>query len=47
VASGGGGYGDPGKRDRSLLAQEMRNGFISTEAAREQYGIQPNKTQPS
>jgi N-methylhydantoinase B len=29
VASGGGGYGDPKKRDRKLLAEEIRNGVIT------------------
>ncbi|MDT3677747.1 MAG: hydantoinase B/oxoprolinase family protein [Burkholderiaceae bacterium] len=38
VASGGGGYGDPKKRDRKLLADEVRNGVISPEKARELYG---------
>jgi N-methylhydantoinase B len=39
VASGGGGYGDPRKRDRKVLAEEVRNGVISPEAARELYGM--------
>ena len=39
VASGGGGYGDPKKRDRKVLAEEVRNGVISREAAREIYGM--------
>jgi len=38
VASGGGGYGDPKKRDRRQLADEVRNGVISREKARELYG---------
>ncbi|MEZ5785201.1 MAG: hydantoinase B/oxoprolinase family protein [Xanthobacteraceae bacterium] len=37
-AGGGGGYGDPAKRDRSKLAEEVRNGVISPEAARKIYG---------
>ncbi len=42
VASGGGGYGDPKLRDRSLLAQEIRNGVITPEAAeRRDYGFAP------
>lgn len=40
VASGGGGYGDPLLRDRVLLAQEVRNGVISPEAARRDYGLE-------
>lgn len=38
VASGGGGYGDPKKRDRKVLAEEIRNGVISKEAAVRDYG---------
>ncbi len=43
VASGGGGYGDPKRRDRKLLAEEIRNGVISEQAAREKYGYEPEK----
>ncbi len=39
VASGGGGYGDPKKRDRKVLAEEIRNGVISKEAAMRDYGM--------
>ncbi len=44
VASGGGGYGDPKKRDRKVLAEEVRNGVISAEAARELYGYEASST---
>jgi len=37
-AGGGGGYGDPHKRDRAKLAEEVRDGLISPEAARTVYG---------
>ena len=37
-AGGGGGYGDPRKRDRAVLAEEIRNGIISPEKARSEYG---------
>jgi len=37
-AGGGGGYGDPLKRDRAVLKDEIRNGIISAEAARANYG---------
>ena len=33
AAGGGGGYGDPAKRDRNILRNEIRNGVISAEAA--------------
>jgi len=37
-AGGGGGYGDPGKRDRGKLAEEIRDGLISPAAAHKVYG---------
>ena len=39
VASGGGGWGDPAKRDRKTLAEEVRNGVISKEAALRDYAM--------
>ena len=39
VASGGGGWGDPRQRDRRLLAEEVRNGIVSREAAMRDYGM--------
>ncbi|MFO1219706.1 MAG: hydantoinase B/oxoprolinase family protein [Burkholderiaceae bacterium] len=39
VASGGGGWGDPKKRDRKRVAEEVRNGVISREAAIKDYGM--------
>jgi N-methylhydantoinase B len=38
-AGGGGGYGDPRQRDRALLREEVRNGVVSLQAARELYGL--------
>jgi N-methylhydantoinase B len=38
LAGGGGGYADPRKRDRALLAREVRDGIISPEQARLAYG---------
>ncbi len=43
TAGGGGGYGDPGKRDRAQLAREVRDGIISAAAAREIYGFDADK----
>ena len=40
-AGGGGGYGDPKKRDRATLAREVRDGIISEEKAVEFYGYVP------
>jgi N-methylhydantoinase B len=38
-AGGGGGYGDPHKRDRNKLRQEVRDGVISPAAAQKVYGL--------
>jgi N-methylhydantoinase B len=38
-AGGGGGYGDPLKRDRATLAREVRNGVVSPEAAKADYAF--------
>jgi N-methylhydantoinase B len=37
----GGGAGDPKKRDREAIAEDIRNGFITAERAREIYGYSP------
>lgn len=39
-AGGGGGYGDPKKRDREQLRAEVRNGVISAQAAHDIYGLE-------
>jgi len=38
-ASGGGGYGPPTERPADKVAEEVANGIVSVEAAREQYGV--------
>jgi N-methylhydantoinase B len=38
-AGGGGGYGDPKQRDRARLKEEIRDGVISEDAARRNYGL--------
>ncbi len=38
-AGGGGGYGDPYSRDTQKVAREVRNGVISVERARSDYGV--------
>lgn len=35
---GGGGYGDPCKRDRALVRRDVENGYISPKRAKEVYG---------
>jgi N-methylhydantoinase B len=39
-AGGGGGYGDPRERPRDKVREEVRDGIVSPEAAREQYGLE-------
>ena len=36
---GGGGWGDPFERDPAAVADDVRNGFVSVEAARRDYGV--------
>jgi N-methylhydantoinase B len=36
--AGGGGYGDPAKRDRAALARDIAEGYVSVEAAEREYG---------
>ena len=38
-SNGGGGYGDPRKRDPELVLQDMMNEMISEEVARKIYGV--------
>ncbi|HUD87166.1 MAG TPA: hydantoinase B/oxoprolinase family protein [Xanthobacteraceae bacterium] len=37
-SAGGGGYGDPKKRDRAALARDMAEGYVSAAAAERDYG---------
>ena len=39
VANGGGGFGDPKDRDKDAVRMDVRNGVVSDERAREEYGI--------
>jgi N-methylhydantoinase B len=39
LAGGGGGHGDPKRRPAARVAEEVRNGIVSVEAAREIYGV--------
>jgi N-methylhydantoinase B len=38
-AGGGGGYGDPFKRPKEKVAEEVKNGIISIECAKKDYGV--------
>lgn len=42
VTGGGGGWGDPKQREPHLVADDIRNGFVSEEAAFELYGYNGN-----
>ncbi|EJN17881.1 N-methylhydantoinase B/acetone carboxylase, alpha subunit [Pseudomonas sp. GM79] len=39
LSSGGGGYGDPLKRDLERVARDVRQGYVSVDSAREDYGV--------
>jgi N-methylhydantoinase B len=39
IEAGGGGFGDPGERDRSALAADIREGYVTTAGAAQDYGI--------
>lgn len=38
--AGGGGYGDPKQRDRDAVRADLRDGYISAEAAKRDYGLE-------
>jgi N-methylhydantoinase B len=38
-SGGGGGWGDPLERDPEAVAADVRNGFVTVEAARDTYGV--------
>jgi N-methylhydantoinase B len=38
-APGGGGYGHPFERDLELVAEDLRDGYVSGESARTDYGV--------
>ena len=37
---GGGGYGDPKLRNRDAVKADLRDGYISAEAAKRDYGLE-------
>jgi N-methylhydantoinase B len=41
VTGGGGGYGDPLEREPELVAADIADGYITLEAARRDYGFEP------
>jgi N-methylhydantoinase B len=38
-SGGGGGYGDPHERPRATVADDVRNGYVTPEAALRDYGL--------
>jgi N-methylhydantoinase B len=38
--AGGGGYGDPKLRDRDAVRADLRDGYITPDAARRDYGLE-------
>ncbi len=39
IAGGGGGYGDPKERDREAVKRDLLNEVITSEQAKEEYGL--------
>jgi N-methylhydantoinase B len=39
ITNGGGGWGDPFERDADRVLRDVRNGYVSVEAARRDYGV--------
>jgi N-methylhydantoinase B len=39
VTAGGGGWGDPLDRDAELVAWDVCKGYVSSDAARDDYGV--------
>lgn len=42
-AAGGGGYGDPLERDPELIENDVADGYVSVEGAKEDYGVVINR----
>ena len=36
--AGGGGYGDPSRRDPAALARDLAEGYVTPQAAKDDYG---------
>lgn len=46
VSSGGGGFGDPHRRDRGRVREDVRNRYVSAKRAQEIYGAAGNDAEP-
>lgn len=42
---GGGGFGAPGRRDRRRVVEDVLDGYVSVEKAREDYGVDPDPSE--
>ncbi len=38
--AGGGGFGDPRRRDRTAIEADLRNGYVTEAAAKRDYGVE-------
>ena len=38
-SAGGGGYGDPRRRDPAALARDVAEGYVTADAAKTDYGL--------
>ena len=43
TAPGGGGYGDPHERDRAMIEEDLREGYVSPASAARDYGYDPGR----
>ena len=39
TTANGGGYGDPGERERDAIERDLLNGYITPQQAHEEYGL--------
>jgi len=46
LEAGGGGYGDPTRRDPALIAADVAAGLVSSQSASRDYGWQPDEEEP-
>jgi N-methylhydantoinase B len=42
MTGGGGGWGPPGAREHAAVERDVREGYVSAEAARRDYGVAVN-----
>lgn len=47
ASPGGGGYGDPGRRDPAALARDLRLGYVTAEHVGDDYGADPGSPAPA